>query len=460
MITYNYILLIVLFNLLFFWRTLSYGWVSDDIPTNVKPLRQPKNKWDKLWLQFRGLGYFKSREAHWITLILHIINSTLIFLAFGKNTISLMASLMFSINPINTQGGSIWISGKPYSTATLCMLLAFTFPFLSPLFYITTSFFSGNAIFAGFPFFLTKYWFLGLLPILCFGIFYKVIMKKWRLIATTNIEMRKVALRKMVTFLKTFGYYFSLCVMPYKLGLYHNFIWGIGVNKEYNKRVYKLNKDFYYGFFIFFFTIVGIVFNYNNLIGFGLFWFFINILMWCNIVTVQQQIAERYLYLPCVGIMLALSTICFTLPYHYCSIMVCAILTYYATRLWYYREAYTNDYWMVEYNLIEQKNSHYAWVSRGIKKFYVCDFDGALRDFGEARIHTSHDFKQNMNMASMFLVLGDVSHAEEFLKYADETVYDGVEKQQREEFVIHTRKLIEKMKTEGRIKIEEIRIIK
>ena len=125
-----------------------------------------------------------------------------------------------------------------------------------------------------------------------------------------------------------------------------------------------------------------------------------------------------------------------------------------------FRDAFSNDYWMIEYNVAEMKDSHYAWVARGIKKFYFGDFDGALRDFGEARIHCPHDFKQNYNMAVMFLLMGDVIRAEEHLKYAEASYYDGVAHFQKSEFIDHTRQLIEQAKLTQKLEIKDVRIIK
>jgi hypothetical protein len=461
------IVLIILVNLLFFHRTWSYGYVSDDIPASQNTNESTDRLWKRIWIEFRGRRYWNNRRGHILTTIVHTLNCILIYLSFGRSAPSLMASLLFSLNPINTQGGSIWMSGKPYSTATLLVLGAYCVPMATPLFYGLSSFFSASAMFATLPFLYTKFWFWVALPFIFSLVFWRVVLVKWNAIAATNEEMRAIKPRKLIVFFKTFGYYFRLCLFPYKLGLYHNFIWGIGVNRHYNKIVYKIDRDFWIGLILFLFCLWHILFIRNS-VSFGLFWFVCNISMFCNFVTCQQQVSERFLYLPCVGLMLSLSYFLCT-PFSFYSvilmsplnyILLATFFVYYATRLWYYRESYINDYWQVEYNIIEQKNAHYAWVARGVKKFYICDFDGALRDFGEARSHTPHDFKQNMNMAAMFLVLGDIPHCEEHLKYAEDTLYDGVEDKQREEFITHTKGLIEIAKKDGKLKVSELRIIK
>jgi hypothetical protein len=158
--------------------------------------------------------------------------------------------------------------------------------------------------------------------------------------------------------------------------------------------------------------------------------------------------------------MIALSSFCLSLPSPFSYIILTAFFTYYSTRLWSYRESYSNEYWMIEHNVLEQKDCHYAWVARGINKFFIADFDGALRDFGEARLQNNKDFKQNFNMAIMFLALGDIPHCEEYLKHAEETLYEGNEQQQWDEFVGYTWGLIEKAKKDGKLEISSLRIIK
>jgi hypothetical protein len=471
------IILIICVNLLFLWKTRNYYYVSDDIPVADRKEPLPKNFWHGIWIQFKGHRYFHEvqetpqkwdwysnpKTAHCITMSVHIINCILIYLAFGHNDISLFASLLFAINPVNMQGGSIWVSGKPYSSATACTLLMYCLPWVAPAFYYATTLFSANALLSPVPFLLTKHWYWAILPLVAYGVLRKVVMKKWKLDRATNTEMTAIAWRKLIVVFKTYGYYMRICLMPYHLGLYHPFAWGIGVNKEHNKRAYTIDKDFYIGLALALLTLILIIKNSHNLLGFGLLWFVINIAMWCNLVTIQQQIAERYVYLSNVGLMLALAYVLRTLrlenfPYAYAFMPI--VLTYYATRFWSFREAYANDYWMIEYNVAEMKDCHYAWVARGIKKFYFGDFDGALRDFGEARIHCPHDFKQNYNMAVMFLLMGDVIRAEEHLKYAEGSYYDGVAHFQKSEFIDHTRALIEQAKLTQKLEIKDVRIIK
>ncbi|MFN3078077.1 MAG: hypothetical protein ABT940_14635, partial [Alphaproteobacteria bacterium] len=150
--------LIILVSLLFYYKTWNYYYVSDDLPVAAKVEPNPIGRIHALWIQFTGQRYFNynkdwnlrnwctPKTAHIITWALHTLNCCLIHTAFGVNKVSLLAGLYFAINPAHTQGGAIWISGKPYSTATTLALAMYALPWAAPAFYYGTTLFSANAM--------------------------------------------------------------------------------------------------------------------------------------------------------------------------------------------------------------------------------------------------------------------------------------------------------------------------
>jgi len=149
----------------------------------------------------------------------------------------------------------------------------------------------------------------------------------------------------------------------------------------------------------------------------GLFFFSVNIAMWCNFVTYQQQISERYLYLANIGMMYALASVIIHYP-----LVITVFITGYLVRLWYMMEMYLNDYWAVEYSIIECKSMHYMWLMRGVKKFMVKDYMGALMDFNEALLYKPYDLKILFNLATTTFILGDIVKAKEYLVKAKENI--------------------------------------
>lgn len=293
------ILLIILVNITFYWRTLSYHGVCDDIPIFNSGIPIPKGSWWMyFWYHLHGRKYTSWKFAHRLTLIVHTINCILIYIAFGMNPTSLMASLLFSINPTNNQG-SIWLSGKGYSLITMYALLMWIFPLASPLIYLFGTYFCATSLLL-FPliFLFTKYWWLVFIIPLGFWreskrVFDKTPGSKYTM--ESNDELKAVAPRKLIIVFKTLGYYFVNSIFALRLGFYHKYLFLHGVNAETNKLSYKIDKYFFIGIFVVLLTL------YTRHIG--LLWFCITIGQWLNLISFNQTIANRYAYLPNCGLM-------------------------------------------------------------------------------------------------------------------------------------------------------------
>ena len=375
--------------------------------------------------------------AHFINICTHTACCMVIYFMFGMNNVSFLTAILFSLNPVNIQG-SVWISGRNYVTSSILAMGMFIFPSVSWLFYMATSHFAVNAWLSPLTFLGTKHWYMvGIIPVVWLlttnnrGTLNR---KLWETggLKTTNTEMRAMKPKKLIPFLKTYYYYFLLSVIPYNLGVEHNFLRGFGTNKTDNDKGYKLDKYFVFGLILAILvgtgSILGIIRGWGALdcdfmawgsILYGLFWFSVNIAIWCNFITIQQQVAERYVYLANIGMMFALANVIIHWP------MVIAIfITAYFIRLWYMMDMYLNDYWAVEYSVQEIKNMHYMWLMRGVKKYCAKDHMGALYDFNEAYVHKPYDLKVLYNLATSTLIFGDVVKARDLLEKAKANVYD------------------------------------
>lgn len=423
--------IIGLINLVVYYKTLFFGYVGDDVERSERP-QEFKNTWHRWWIQFIGLKHTNSMVAHFISLITHTICCMMIYLALGRNNISFLAAVLFSVNPVNMQG-SIWISGRNYVTVSILTLLMFMLPKLSWAFYMFTSHFAVNAWFAPLAFLGTKYWyFVGIIPIVWIitnhnrGILH---IKLWETggLKTTNTEMRAVKPKKLIPFVKSYIYYLSIALFAWRLGVEHNYLRGFGTNKTDNNKGYKIDWVFWVGALVFTGVIVSSVYCIINgwiPAAWGLFWFTINIAMWCNFLTYQQQFAERYVYLANIGLMYALAHIIHPYP-----VLITAFLVGYCVRLWYVMDMYINDWWAVEYTIRENKKLSYIWLMRGVKKFIQKDYMGSIYDFNEAYINKPYDLKVLYNLATNYFILGDIVKAREFFNKAKENVYDELEKE-------------------------------
>jgi hypothetical protein len=420
------IAIIGLINLLVYWKTIYYGWVGDDVERSERE-QKFKNIFHRWWLQFVGLKHRDQQVSHFITLLTHAVCCMTIYIALGHNNVSFLTAILFSVNPVNMQG-SVWISGRNYVTASILALFMFIFPKLSWAFYMLTSRFAVNAWFAPLAFLGTSNWYyIGIIPLVWIVdktnkhiLHLKV--NETAGIKTTNTEMKAVAVRKIMPFIKTYIYYLSLCLIPFNLGVEHTFLRGFGTNKTDNERGYRKSPLFWFGLIVFLsicsWSAWCIIKGWNP-ICWGLFWFTINIAMWCNFITYQQQIAERYVYLANIGTMFALANIVIGYP-----VIATAFVVGYSVRLFYSMDIYKNDWWAVENTLKEFPRQYYMWLMRGVKKFMDSDHRGAIRDFHEAYLHKPYDLKVLFNLSSTYFILGDIFKAREFFNKAKENIYD------------------------------------
>lgn len=423
---------IALLNILVYYRTLFFGYVGDDVERATRQEPKFKNRYHRWLIQFIGLRHTNSMVAHLISMAVHTFCCLMIYVVFGMNNISFLTALLFSINPINIQG-SVWISGRNYVTSTILTFGMFILPHLSWIFYLATGYFAVNAWFSPLLFLGTKHWYyIGIIPLIWILTPHNrstLNRKLWETggLKTTNKEMRAVKIRKIIPFIKTYLYYFVIAIFPHHIGIEHTFLRGFGTNKTDNDKGYKIDQYFFLGtiliLIVSFIVFKGMFTGWTPL-SYGLFWFSVNIAMWCNFITYQQQLAERFIYLANVGMMYALAGVIIRYP-----IVISAFLTGYFVRLWYVMEMYLNDWWAVEYTIKEFKNMHYMWLMRGVKKFMMRDYVGALHDFNESYIHKPYDLKVLYNLSSTCFILGDIIKAREFFEKAKKNIYDELQDQ-------------------------------
>lgn len=428
---------IVVVNLIMYYKTLFYGYVGDDVERSERKEPVFKNRWHSYWIQFIGLRHINSMHSHLISILTHTACCVTIYFALGRNPVSWLTALLFSINPVNIQG-SVWISGRNYVTSSILAFAMFIFPPLSWATYMATSHFAVNAWFAPLAFLGTPYWYyVGIIPLvwLCTSNNRNTLNRKlWETggLKTTNKEMRSIKPAKFIPFVKTYLYYFTLCLIPFNLGIEHNYLRGFGTNKTDNDKGYKLDWQFFVGATLFLSVVawsVYCIFHGWHPIAWGIFWFTINIAMWCNFITMQQHIAERYIYLAGIGMMYALANLIISYP-----VVISAILVGYSVRLWYIMDTYLNDHWAVEYTLAEIKNMYYMWLMRGVKKFVNKDYLGAAYDFNEAYRNKPYDLKVLYDLSSTYFILGDIVQARTYFEKAKANIYDELENEVKPAF--------------------------
>jgi tetratricopeptide (TPR) repeat protein len=412
------IALIILVNLLFYYRTLKYPGICDDIPVFNQAVEIPPGKWTYFWYHLHGRKYKEWLLPHCQVLGIHTLNCILIYIAFGMNYTSLAASLLFAVNPIGNQG-SIWLSGKGYAMNLTCGLLMWIFPLASPLIYCYGLYFNGASLIL-FPlvFLFTKYWWLSFMIIMGF------LREKDRIFnkkdpaskfnTESNKELKTLAPRKLIVFFKTMGYYVVNSVTAMRLGFYHKYMFLHGVNNETNKDSYKIDKYFF----------LGILFALTALVtrDTGLIWFFCYVVMWGNIVSFNQTLTNRYVYAANAGLMLTIATLLTNYPW-----LTAALWTWYACKLVHFHIFYKNEYWSIEHSCFEQPDFFYPWQNRAVHCFQNNNYQGALGNMIKCDQLRPNDWKVTYNLAQIYMMLGNIQAAKDLHAKASKLMIDGRE---------------------------------
>ena len=414
-------LLIILITTLFFYRrTIHYGYIIDDI--EVATHEKTGIWWKDFWYQIRGHGYFNRVTEHTITLLIHTINCMLIYKAFGSNDVSFLAAMLFAVNPVNNQA-SVWLSGKVYALAATFILLGWWIKPLFPLFYFTSFYFSLNGVLTPLLFLFTPQIYFAVLPIIL-GFFFKnkVIGEPKRRYKQGSIYMRELSPRKLIISIKTLGYYFRLCLFPFKLGMCHKYLHEYGLTKQETEKWYSFDKYFWLGLGVILTAGIGLL---NRWEVFGLIWFIVLTAQWCNFLVLNHPVCERYVYLSNIGLMIMLAKALMTIPYG--MYLAVAIWTFYVTKLWFFLPSYKTNYAYFRSNKQEFEDVAIAYNQEGLEAIRFGQPSTALDIFMQGLFYRPYDFRLNYNSANLMIGMGKFEQAKFFLHRAHQSLDKGLD---------------------------------
>lgn len=294
------ICLIALLNLVFYAKSLTYKYSSDDIPVFSNP-PATRSIYEKILFWIEGRYRSGMQVDHALTMFIHALVSVFIYTGFGANDISFIAALLFSVNPCTNQA-SVWISGRSYAMAALGMTAAMTFPYLSGICLWVASYYNAG-FFAPLCLIGSKYSiFLAFMPIIWMSHFSRFSRNvKHKMDKEMFTEDKQIRVEKLILVAKTFGFYTLLALIPFKNTFYHSFLQSLaGSGKE---KGYSMKDRFFWIGLIFIGLILWYWLSYTwNVASFCLLWWCICIAPFLNFFRMSQEIAERYTYLPLVGL--------------------------------------------------------------------------------------------------------------------------------------------------------------
>ena len=407
-----YVFLIILLNLVFYFKALRFGYVSDDLQAANYDFKG--SFWKRLRLSITGKERTDPQFEHAISLAVHTINCSLIYLVFGANQASFFAALLFSVNPI-TLFGSCWVSGRGYAISLMLGLLFFWLKVWGIPFYLA-------GVFFGFTLAPVSLVFLN--PLSLFFIAYcllffrggqlKAVKRRNSLI---NDENKKISLRKFILAVKTYAYYFTHCIFPRRIGMYHTFLFTYGLLESDIKKWAKLDKWFWGGLMLIGFVLYSIYTNSYNL-RLPLLWFTFTIGLWLNIYMINQTIADRQAYVACAGLMLLLGRIINPTVF-------LIIFTYYLTRNWLHINAFKNDDLFLDYNIadINFPDQIFVWTLKGDKERAMLRPFMALESWLKGLKYRPQDTRLHFYIAKTLAEMGYYKESEMHLGEMEKNPY-------------------------------------
>ena len=389
-----------------YWRVFKCGYVIDDL--GIASYRRTDYQVHNWVRNLKATMFWQPKFEHACSTLIHtgvVLGIYFLFRGVGGRELGFWSALLFSSLPSNNQG-SIWLTGRGYSMSTLLTVWGMVLLPLFPVLYFVSLYWSGAAV----PvplFFLTTHphFFFLLFPLLLL-LGWKKIKREWygRFITATE-EMRGLTWRKLILVAKSYGYYFRWSLLPFKMGMYHSFLFTYGLTPEDNRECYKRDGYFWFGLLVFF-TLLGMSIYHWSVGVQWLWWFTLAILPWCNLVMVHQAIAERYVYLPNVGLMGALAFFLLRLPYPYSHLALAVVVTGYATRLWLYIPVYRNNLEYFKSNCANFPDLYNAYNNCGAEYLHANKVGAALDTWLEGIALRPGDFKLNLNSGIVLMMYG------------------------------------------------------
>ncbi len=281
-------------------RTLNYHFMIDDIV----------RRWGYLYVIPEispPASFYHSKPSKWrhlFPIITHALNCIVINQIWGWK-----AALIFAVHPLSVTA-TAWITGGYYSVTTFLTLTAYYFIHnyhliggLLGSFFFTAAL--GSTITClGFPFLFLFQEHTGLMclwPLVTY-LFGKRFITGFKI--RNSGKKDKITFRKLAVMPKVIAYYALMALVPNQLCFFRQFGFEYSQNSKVQKDIDSFNFEFWLSsVFLVIFGITGWLIS-----PFATIWFFVMIGPFSQFKMLGQFIAERYAYLPNVGIAVLIAT--------------------------------------------------------------------------------------------------------------------------------------------------------
>lgn len=368
-------------------------------------------------------GYVQSPFKHHVwSLIVHYSILVLAYLFLSKlfgSSIALTSVCIFAVHPVSTQCVA-WISGINYLYCLFFALSNFVLVQNVSNFYITIpltvffSFASGMTLLPGcfncvILLLLGRPWeaFSSLLVSLLVFVRDGLGAVNFRKKNFKEQNMEKSIFfnfRKPIVILKTLWYYVCLMLVPSNLGLYHEF------GYHYDEKMERMNWYAIRGLLALA-SLVYFALNGPFIVTFSIVWMMVYWLVFSNIITANQFVVERYIFIPSFGFSILASYLLKDYP-----IILWFVIGLYMSRtmghIWTYL-SHKDFYWS---NYLNFRNSEVALGNLGVVNINEGKAGTAIDTWQQAsQVNPFYDVAW-YNLYSVFRSHGMLQEAKQFME--------------------------------------------
>lgn len=352
---------------LLYIRTLNYNYCIDDYVKRDGylydiPMEGPSHK------------FWSMKPSPWYRLFMitmHCVNVSIIYMLWGW-----APALLFAVHPMAVWG-TVWVTGNYYATTTYFCLISYfvlhTFPNIwgsLVAMFIYAAALNSTITAVGFPFILGIMGIPLVIPLWLFlrGKRFTTGMGIRKKIASKPVLDTSFTWRRLVLMTKVMAKYIHSVFVPNRIGLFTGWGENIRMKKDIYDGLHKVNGEFWSSLALCTGVLIaGLIIN-----PFAILWFFGLMAVHSQWGLQGQFFAQRYLYLPMVGLCVVAGTVLQHYPY-----ALTAVVTFLVIRTHLFIPAWKNQE-SLNMNDIENfpDNSH-TWTNAA--QYYTTQYEGKFR---------------------------------------------------------------------------------
>lgn len=418
------------------WILYSRTWLAKDRPSYI--IDDNVRRWGYLYVvpDMSPHPQFYSTKPHpwrhFFLIFTHCLNVWLIFHLFGWG-----AAAIFAFHPISANG-TAWITGGYYSVTVFFTLTAVFFLTTYPTIYggiaaciFLTAAFGSTITCLGvallYVLFLNP---IGAMLLWPMGMF--LFGRRFR----TGFGIRdfgksdKVTFRKPAVMMKVMAYYLRIVLFPNRLAFFRKFGCDYCKNEKTKKDMDSYNKHFWQATAVVVsFALIGWQFS-----PFGTMWFLVTLAPFTQFKVLGQFIAERYLYLPLIGVAMIVGNALVAYPF-----AMGALVALLISRTHKYIPAFHNVIKMYENGIENYPDCVGNYANLGERHLHMGKTGLAMNIFRRGLELDPTSFLCHTNLAAYYISVKDWVRSAEHSGYGmletDNPMANRILKKQREELM-------------------------